>query len=651
MAEVSAPLDRPPAAARHTALAAAFAAAVALLAHARALDGGFLSLDDADYVTENPLVRRGLTGPGFAWAWNVGHAANWHPLTWLSHMADVSLFGFNARGHHATSLLLHALCAALAAVLIEALLARGCRDVATSRRGFAFASGLAAAFWAAHPWRVESVAWVAERKDVLSGALGLAALLAYVHYADRPSVARHATVTALLGLGLCAKPMLVSLPAVFLVLDAWPLRRPPLRRRILEKVPWALLAAASCALTLVAQKRGGALASTAVLPLGRRIGNALVSYARYAAGLVWPGRSSVLYPYPAHGWPAAIVGISAVLVVAATVAALALRRRAPWWGAGLAWFAIMTLPVAGLVQAGIQARADRYTYLPHLGLVLAVTAAIVGACRIAWVRVAAPLAGIALIVLACAASRAYERDWKDTETLLTQALAVTRDNAYAHFVLALDLDQRYRYREAEAHAREAVRLDPSLWVAWDALAHALAVQGRYDEAMEASRESFRVHPGDAWSYVTRGTILLLSHRPAEAVPVLEQATTADPLLARGWTGLADARAQTGQPAAAAEAYRKALALDSDQFEAWIGLGILLAKTGDDAAAVPALDAAERLVPSDARPFLWRAAIALRRSDLAAARREEAALRSRNPEMADAVAADIAAASHGPGTRP
>ncbi|HEX6882081.1 MAG TPA: hypothetical protein VF530_01810, partial [Planctomycetota bacterium] len=400
------------------ALLAALLFALALALFWRTTDFAFLNYDDDTYVTANPGVRGGLSWEGLRWALTTGHAANWHPLTWLSHQLDVELFGLDPRSHHRTNVLLHALNAALCFLALRAL------------TGASGRSALAAALFALHPLRVESVAWVAERKDLLAGAFGFAALWAHAAYARQGGTRRHGLCLLLFALGLAAKPMLVTLPALFLVLDAWPLKRlfvtppaappvpPPspaptrpgevhgarLRYAVIrEKVPFLLLALASALVTLLVQRAGGALGPLAEVPLGPRLVNALRALGLYLSKSLVPEGLCVIHPHPylaaGGGWTvAAALGLG--LLLAWLVLGWRRRRSAPYLLVGALWFVGLLVPVLGLVQVGLQGWAERYTYLPSVGLALAL---VWGGAELCTARRRAPglaLAAAALVALA-----------------------------------------------------------------------------------------------------------------------------------------------------------------------------------------------------------------------------------------------------------
>ena len=329
----------------------------------------FVNYDDNAYVYENPQVAGGLTAHGIAWAFTSFHVSNWHPLTWLSHMLDCQFYGLHAGGHHLTNVLLHA----ATAILLFLVLRRMTGDL--------WPSAFVAAVFAIHPLRAESVAWVAERKDVLSGLFFMLTLGAYAGYARRPfSLGRYLTVVLLFALGLMAKPMLVTLPFVLLLLDYWPLGRigphrrtgiSSFRRVVVEKIPLLALTAASCVATVIAQ--GTAVIAIDVIPLPSRIANALVSYVAYMGQLFYPAGLAVLYPHPEGGLPIWKVAASSLVLAGISAAALVWRRRFPYLFVGWFWYVGMLVPVIGLVQVGLHAMADRYTYLPQIGLCIAVT--------------------------------------------------------------------------------------------------------------------------------------------------------------------------------------------------------------------------------------------------------------------------------------
>jgi tetratricopeptide (TPR) repeat protein len=523
------------------------------------LANDFVTYDDPHYVTQNPVVRLGLTGPGVRWAFTTGHAANWHPLTWLSHMLDVELFGLEARGHHLTSLVLHVASALVLLLVLHDL------------TGHLPASLAAAALFAVHPTRVESVAWIAERKDVLAGLLGMLTIGAYAAYVRRPRPAPYVAALALFAAGLMAKPMLVSLPLVLLLLDVWPLRRldlsevsaRTLRALVWEKLPFLSLAAASAVVTFLVQRAGGAVGALESYPLGVRLANALVAAVRYLRQLVWPTDLAVFHPHPGASLPAGLVVGAAALLLGLTAAAWRARHALPEALVGWGWFVVTLIPVSGLVQVGLQARADRYTYIPFVGLFIAVVWGLRSLAR--RVKGGPVLAAVTLgiAIVACAfATRREVRHWRDSETLFRRAIEVTGDNAVAQYSLGHLRLEKGDAAEAIPYFREALRIAPAHVQALQGLGRALVLLGRCEEAAAVFAEAIRHAPGDVGSmnnlavcllregdsagalrwYAAaaakaphlphlqhvQGMLLLAEGRTAEAVARLEKAVALDP---------------------------------------------------------------------------------------------------------------------------
>jgi tetratricopeptide (TPR) repeat protein len=480
---------------RRTLAVAAALAALAFLTFLPALGHGFLVYDDDQYVTANRPVLGGLSASAAGWALTSGHAANWHPLTWLSHMTDVTLWGTEPRGHHLTNLVLHA---ANAAVLFLALRALA---------GSFWPCALVAALFAVHPTRIEAVAWVAERKELLSALLGFLSLLAYARWARGGARGQPWSALVLFALGLLAKPMLVSLPFVMVLLDAWPLERVPLLRErpvralaraLLEKAPFLVLAAVSSVTTFLVQRAGGAVGTLDSYPIGVRVANALVAYAGYLRRFFWPVGLAVFYPHPGRSLGVAAVAGAAVLLAGLGTLAWLARARRPYLFVGWSWFAGMLVPVIGLVQVGFQALADRYTYVTFVGLWIALVwlAADALATRSAvWRRAAAGVA--ALLLAACVVQTRRELvHWKDSETLFRRALAVTRDNYVAHQNLAHHLNELNRPAEALPHLEEALRIRPRYPEAQVNLGRSLFLLGRVDEAIPHFESARALRPED-----------------------------------------------------------------------------------------------------------------------------------------------------------
>ncbi len=538
---------------------------------------GFLNYDDDRYVTANPHVLGGLTVPGVVWAFTACHAANWHPLTWLSHALDCESFGMNAGGHHAVSVLLH--------VANTVLLFWVWRRMT----GATWRSAWVAALFGVHPLHVESVAWVAERKDVLSGLFWLLAMGAYVRYVERPTRGRYAMVVGLYAMGLMAKPMVVTLPCALLLLDYWPLGRTrwmpsvvgtnaPLGfgELIREKIPFFALAAVSCAVTIRAQGSGGAISSLDWLPLGPRMANVVVSYARYIEKAVWPSGLAAFYPYRAWS-PGAVIIAGAILVA---VSGLVIRgaRRQPHLVVGWFWFLGTLVPAIGLVQVGSQSMADRYTYLPLIGLLImlcwSVPSRAMGERNLKVIT----CVGAAAVVVVCAAlCRVQVGYWKDSETLFRRALDVTRDNWLAHNNLGLALAKRGKVEEAKEHYEQALQIKPDYAVAQNNLGLALVTLGRRQEAMGHWEQALRTKTDFAEPHNNLGNALLQDGRIDDAIWHYEQALRVNPDLAEAHCNLGVALEQAGRLQDAIGHYQQALRIKPDYADARNALARLQAR--------------------------------------------------------------------------
>jgi tetratricopeptide (TPR) repeat protein len=487
-----------------------FLGAVTWLAFGQTLRHDFVNVDDGDYVLKNLEVARGLTIEGAVWAFTHFHASNWHPVTWISHMLDCEIFGLSPGGHHLSNVLLHTATAICLFLVLRQMTAALWR------------SAFVAAVFAIHPLRVESVAWVAERKDVLSALFFVLTVGAYVRHTRRPSRAGYATVTALFALGLMCKPMLVTLPFVLLLLDYWPLNRfgdrnflQVLRRLLLEKLPLFTLAAASGLVTLFAQR--GIIQPFGSIPFSFRAANAFISYAVYLRQLFWPSNLAALYPFPS--WNTAVAGIlSLILLAAVSVGIFVLRRRYPYLVTGWLWYLIMLGPVIGILQVGIQARADRYTYLPQIGLYLLLTWAVADLCA-RWRRIRWAPGILALILLPALAftARLQASHWRDSQSLWTHAIACTTDNAAAHTNLGQAYYEKGEMDKAIAHYERALQIDPNQVLAQSALGLALLDTGRPDESVTHLRKALEINPNFADAHYNLGNTFLQMGRASEAI--------------------------------------------------------------------------------------------------------------------------------------
>jgi tetratricopeptide (TPR) repeat protein len=457
-------------------------AAITFAVFGQTLTDEFINFDDGIYVYDNPMVAQGLTLRGFVWAFTKIYSANWHPLTWLSHMLDCQLYGLNPAGHHLTNVLLHT-----ATVILLFLVLR-------EMTGAFWRSAFVAALFAIHPLRVESVAWVAERKDVLSGLFFTLTIGAYVRYTRLPwSAARYGLVVLLFAMGLMCKPMLATLPLVLLLLDYWPLHRvESAGRMVLEKLPLLALSAAVSVVTLLGQTRG--IQSTEIYSLPLRYANALATCMIYLGQMVYPAGLAVFYPFPHNGAPMWEVALAGMLLAGFSMVAWEERRKRPWLLIGWVWYLVMLLPVLGIIQVGRQAHADRYTYLPQIGIYVAVTW-MAAEWRVSRAALGGLMAGVLAVLMVCAwRQTAY---WKNNETLWTHALACTTDNYMAHFNLGHDLLQNANADEAVTHFQRALEIKTNNAELHLDLGICFFRLGRMEEAISQYQKALQIEPADA----------------------------------------------------------------------------------------------------------------------------------------------------------
>ncbi len=464
---------------------AALLAVATIALYARVYDHAFINFDDPGYVSSNAHVKAGLSTENIMWAFSTGAQSNWHPLTWLSLMLDANLFGAWPGGFHLTSVALHTANVVMVFLLL------------TRTTGAIGRSAFVAALFAVHPMHVESVAWVAERKDVLSAFFGLATLLAYVSYARaiRRRIAWYALVVALYVFGLLSKPMLVTLPFAMLLLDWWPLRRARPWMLVIEKLPLIALAIVASVVTFLVQEAGGQVGSAERYPLVGRISNALVAYVRYIGKTFWPRDLAIFYPYPRAAFAIAPVMGAAALLLAITIVVLILARRWRYLPAGWLWYLGMLVPVIGIVQVGRQSMADRYSYLPHIGLFILITWTFADLARHFGAKPRA-LAAVGVIVLLAFALRTSHQleQWRDSKTLFTSAIAAAGENELAEHQLANEFAREKDFDEANRHYREALRINPAYAKAHLNYGKSLVNQRRYDEAIAELRRALEFDP-------------------------------------------------------------------------------------------------------------------------------------------------------------
>jgi tetratricopeptide (TPR) repeat protein len=646
---------------RHPAVLCAILAIVTLIVYAPVWENGFVDYDDADYVTANAQIQRGLTWEGIKWAFSTGHASNWHPLTWVSHMLDVQLFGLHPGSHHLVSVGIH---------VANTLLLFWFLRLTT---GSARRSALVAALFALHPLHVESVAWASERKDVLSGFFFLLTLLAYAAYAFRRERVRagrpwplFVLALAFLALGLMSKPMLVTVPFLLLLLDYWPLKRLPntaggwVRKAAflaIEKIPFLAIATASSVATFLVQREGGAV--SVALTLGQRLANATVSCARYMRKMFWPDDLSVLYPHPGS-WPPGVVIFCALLLAAITawvVLAGGMRFSNPARASGKEgvaekghllvgwfWFVGMMVPVIGVVQVGIQSMADRYTYLPMIGLFIPIVwgahdslarranAATPGTQAVPCAKGAMFATVILILSALCVIAYRQIGFWKNTETLFTRAVSVTKNNYLAWNNLGYYAARQVRVADSMVYYEKSLQIKPDYEDALNNLGLAFAKQRRFQEAIPYYERALRVKPkhvevhnnlGNALSELGQLDAAMAHYRIAldgntnhadahnnlaialamkgsfdEAIRHFDRTLEINPKNAGTHSNLGNAYAIQRQFDKAVAAYEKALKLNPDDAQAHNNLGNVLMELGRTLEAMSHYETALKLNPDN-----------------------------------------------------
>lgn len=477
----------------------------------------FTSLDDPQYVSANAIVLRGLSLQGLEWAFSFSPTFYWHPLTWLSHMVDVEMFGPAPGSHHMINVLLHATSSALLFVTLQRM---------TKATGL---SAVVAAFFAVHPLHVESVAWIAERKDVLSTAFLIAALYAYARYAEASTLRRRLVVAVTFGLGLLAKPMIATFPFLLLLLDFWPLSRTDKgwRGLVLEKAELFILAAGSVIVTVVSQRDSHAVVTLEGLSLPARVANALVSYASYMRDMIWPARLAVFYPLVQPSLTITI--FSVVLLAVVTVGAIMQRRSLPFLITGWLWFLGALVPVIGIVQAGDQGRADRFTYVPLIGLfIMVVWLFDTAAQRWKFPSAIRQIAALAVVAVLCVITRRQLSYWKDDLALWERAVSVTSGNYRAEEHLGVALTDRGRTSDGITHYEAALRIWPEYPEAHNNLGAARMDQGNYDLAIKEFAAAVKSSPGDPNYRYNLAVALDAGGRRQEAIEQVRSGLEAHP---------------------------------------------------------------------------------------------------------------------------
>jgi protein O-mannosyl-transferase len=580
-------------------------AILAVFSQVRSFD--FVNIDDPEYITTNARVRAGLSWEGLRWAFTSGYAGNWFPITWLSHMLDAQLFGMDAGLHHIVNVLLHSLSTILLFVMLKRM------TKARWRSAFvAFLFGL-------HPLHVESVAWVTERKDVLSAFFWILTLWFYARYVEKPRFRRYVHVIASFSLGLLSKSMVVTLPFVLLLLDFWPLRRtavsaqavaakagqkpkpnrqerPKLTAVLIEKAPLLALSFAVSVITFVVQRRSGAVAPLDYVPLATRLGNGLLSYITYIGRMFWPTGLAVFYPLPTE---LPLWQVTAAFVLLALISYLVVRRirTSPYLAVGWFWYLGTLVPVIGVIQVGMQAHADRYTYLPLIGLFLMLAWGLADLLRV-WPPAKKTLAAVAVVFSSACLFLTWHQIqyWQDSRTLFEHALAVTIDNAVAHNGLGIALSEQGRFEDAISHFQEAIRIKPRYPEARSSLGAALLRLGRTDDAIRQLEDAIRISPGALEARINLGIAFQTQGKTDGAVEQLLKAIQIQPDSANAHYNLGRAYAGAGRIGEAAGEFLIASKLEPGNAEAHYNLGITLARGGDMGAATTEFTRALQINP-------------------------------------------------------
>ena len=577
----------------------------------------FINYDDPSYVTENIHIRHGISTEAIRWAFTTGYSSNWHPVTWISHMLDVELFGLKPRWHHLTNLLFHIANTLLLFFVFHRM------TKATWQSAFV------AALFALHPLHVESVAWVAERKDVLSTFFWMLTMVAYVHYVEHPGFRSYLAVFAFFALGLMAKPMLVTLPFVLLLLDYWPLRRlqeagsggrqaqvivqdaKPADRRyqwalvrplLIEKMPFFALAALSSVATFIAQRKGGAVASLEVIPPGERIANAFVSYIIYIGKTIWPENLAVLYPHP--GWrPLWQVPGAVLLLIAVTLIVIREAKKFPYLATGWLWFAGTLVPVIGIVQVGRQALADRYTYVPLIGLFIMAAWGIPELLK-NWRYRKEALAASSALIFAYLFIFTWTQAgyWRDSMTLYDHALEVTSHNDIVLINRGVAYAKLGNRSQAISDYDEAIEIDPGNAEAYYNRGIEYDELGNHLQAIEDYDRAINRNPSYAEAYYNRGVTYgkLGDHR--RAIEDFGRAIEAGPERAEPYYNRGFAYGELGDFRKAIENYDRAIEIDSENAEAYNSRGVAYGKLGDQRQAISDYERAIGISPGFAKAF-------------------------------------------------
>jgi len=560
----------------------------------------FVTWDDGLYVTNNPHVQNGLTGPGLIWAFTTTKASNWHPLTWLSHMLDCQIYGLHPGGHHLTNLLFHATNTILLFLILAQMTNRPWPSLAT------------AALFAVHPLHVESVAWVSERKDLLSTFCCLLAIGAYTQYVKKPTIVRYTALTILYALALMAKPMAVTFPFVLLLLDYWPLRRMTtsgtlpitrLGRLVAEKTPLFIVSFAICIVTYAVQKHSGSIITGETIPLRARLSNAPIAYIFYLAKMFFPKNLAVYYPHPLEVRPLGQVIGALALLFLVTALVLYTRKKQPYLLIGWLWYLGALIPVIQIIQVGRAAYADRYTYIPLIGIFIMISFLMADLAKTNTKRRKTIITAAACALLALTTAAAIQTHyWRDSLTLFTHAIKVAPQDPVAHTNLGLALANTGHTQEAIEHYNTALQIEPAYTIARNNLGILLENQGRYNEALEAYRETLRYDPHYLDAHNNLGAALLSRGHIEEAYQHFTQALQTEPENIQVQNNLAKLYFLQGKYEETIRICLSILELTPRNPDLHIDLGAALANTGQLDQAIAHLTQATQLDPTETKAY-------------------------------------------------
>jgi tetratricopeptide (TPR) repeat protein len=561
----------------------------------------FVNLDDPVYVYENLNIQAGITPKAIKWAFTTGYASNWHPLTWLSHMLDWQLFGLKAGDHHLTNLIFHIANTLLLFIVLKQMTHK------------LWQSAFVAALFALHPLHVESVAWVAERKDVLSTFFWMLTIWAYIRFVNSPKITSYLLVLVFFALGLMSKPMLVTLPFVLLLLDYWPLDRFSLKRGeagskyslpylLIEKAPLFAMTLVSCIVTFVIQKKGGAM-EWEKYGLLIRLANASISYLQYINKMIWPTRLAVFYPHPNQNVSILYAIVSVVFLLAVTILIFRFAKERRYLVVGWLWYLGTLVPVIGLIQVGAQAMADRYTYIPLTGLFIIIAWGLPDLLA-KWrnKKIALTMAALLIIIDMSICTHFQLGYWQNSLTLFQHALDVTKDNYVAHFSIAGPLREQGKLNETIYHCSEAIRIKPHYTKAIVSLGTALDEAGRIDEAIEEYKKCLQIAPGEPMALNNLGIALGEQGKFDEAVKCFTEALRVKPDFANAHINISHILTLQGNMDEAAVHLTEALRLDPQSAKAHFYLGQVLMQKGKINEAITHFEEALRLKPDWIEPM-------------------------------------------------